>query len=250
MPLAVRSPRSALITGASRGIGYAIARRLASQGWSLTINARDDTRLADVKAELESAGASVTALAGDVASADVIHALVARHRAVHDTMSALILAAGVGSFGSIDGYPLPRFEKQYAVNMRAPFLLVSESLELLRASARSAPEFGGRVVVLASIEGVYPESGLSAYGMTKAALISLVRSINVEEGHSGITASAISPGFVDTDMSAWTKDRLSPQAMIRVADVVKVVDLVLSVSSTAVVPHVIMSRREAGLYQA
>lgn len=135
-----------------------------------------------------------------------------------------------------------RFDKQFAVNTRAPFLLLSRALPMLREAARRDPARGGRVVALTSLESVHPERGLAAYGASKAALLSLVQSVNIEEGEHGVAASAISPGFVDTDMSAWVTDRIPPESMITVDDVVKVVDLVLSVSRTAVLPHIVINR--------
>jgi 3-oxoacyl-[acyl-carrier protein] reductase len=244
------STPSALITGASRGIGLGVARLLAERGWSLTINARDDARLSEVRRELEELGGSVRTCASDVADDSGLERLVAGHGAAYGGMNALILVAGVGSVGPIDGYPMRRFDKQIAVNLRAPFALVGLALPLLRAGAVAAPDHGGRIVALASIEGLYPQAGLAAYGAAKAALISFVRSINIEEGAAGIVASAISPGFVDTEMSAWTTETVPVEEMLPVSDVVKVVDLVLSVSPSAVLPHIVISRAGAGAFTA
>jgi 3-oxoacyl-[acyl-carrier protein] reductase len=244
------TPPSALITGASRGIGHGVARLLASRGWALTIAARDAARLEVVKRELGDLGGTVQAVAGDVADEAAVDALVARHGQTHGQLNALILAAGVGSAGSIDGYPMRRFDKQIAVNVRAPFAIVGRALPLLRAGAAAQPDRGGRIVALASVEGVYPETGLSAYAAAKAALISLVRSINLEQGPHGVVATAISPGFVDTDMSAWTTDTIPAEQMLPVSDIVKVVDLVLSLSRTAVLPHILINRAGASAYHA
>jgi len=241
---------SALITGASRGIGNGVARLLASRGWALTIAARDAALLEVVKSELVDLGGTVQVVAGDVADEAAVDALVAHHGRTHGQLNALILAAGVGSAGPIDGYPIRRFDKQIAVNVRAPFALVGRALPLLRAGAAAQPDRGGRIVALASVEGVYPESGLSAYAAAKAALISLVRSINLEEGPNGVVATAISPGFVDTDMSAWTTDTIPAEQMLPVSDIVKVIDLVLSVSRTAVIPHILINRAGASAYHA
>jgi NAD(P)-dependent dehydrogenase (short-subunit alcohol dehydrogenase family) len=128
--------------------------------------------------------------------------------------------------------------------------LVAKALPLLRAGAQANPERGGRVIAMTSLEGVHPEAGLSAYGASKAALISLITSINNEEGTNGISASAISPGFVNTDMSAWVADSIPPASMITVDDVVKTVELLLSVSPNAVLPHIVINRRGGGAYHA
>lgn len=241
---------SALITGASRGIGHGIARHLAAQGWALTINARDAERLEQTAIELEELGAVVQAVNGDLAHDEAVKAAVDRHDSSYHAMNALVLAAGVGSAGRIDGYSIRRFDKQFDVNVRAPFQLVSRALPLLRAGAQADPIRGGRIVALTSIEGVHPGDGLAVYGASKAALISLVRSINLEQSRHGVTASAISPGFVDTDMSAWTADTVPPSTMITIGDVVKAVDLLLSLSPTATISHLIIHRTIAGPYSA
>ena len=157
--------------------------------------------------------------------------------------------AGVGSSGPLVGYPMRRFDKQLAVNLRSPFAFLAAALPHLRAGATALPEHGGRVVALASLEGVHPEQGLAAYGASKAALISLIRSVNAEESANGITASAISPGYVDTDMSAWVSRTIPAGSMLTVEDVVKAVDLVLTLSRNAVLPHLVINRVAAGAYE-
>jgi 3-oxoacyl-[acyl-carrier protein] reductase len=244
------SAPSALITGGSRGIGYGIATHLARKGWTLTLCARDAKRLDVVAAQLEDLGARVTTIAGDLADEHAATAALRRHQDATLTLNALILAAGVGSAAPLDGYPMRRFDKQLAVNLRTPFALISEAVPMLRAGAAALPEHGGRVIALTSLEGVYPEAGLSAYAASKAALISLTQSINVEEGIHGVTASAISPGFVDTDMSAWVADTIPPDTMIPVEDIVRVVDLLLSVSTRSVLPHIVINRTGTNPYHA
>jgi 3-oxoacyl-[acyl-carrier protein] reductase len=241
---------SALITGASRGIGLGIAVRLAAMGWDLTLTARGADRLAEIRDELGATGVTVQLVPGDVADDATLAAAVDTHAEAFTSMNALVLAAGVGSAGPVDGYPLRRLDKQLAVNFRAPFGLVSRALPLLRAGAKADPAHGGKVIALTSLEGLHPEAGLAAYGATKAALISLVSSINNEEAENGLSATAISPGFVDTDMSTWVADTIPPTEMISVQDIVKTVELVLSVSPNAVLPHIVINRRGGGAYHA
>ncbi|OYD66989.1 SDR family NAD(P)-dependent oxidoreductase [Rhodococcus sp. OK302] len=243
--------RSALVTGASKGIGLGIATRLATLGYGLTITARDSEKLEVVAEGLRSAGSpDVVVVAGDMANEDFAAELVAVHGDRFDSMRALILNAGVGTSGSVADYPMRRFDKTVAVNLRTPFALLQAALPLLRAAADNDLDAGAKVITLSSMAGVYAESGLAVYGATKAALISMVEAFNAEESGNGISATAIAPGYVDTDMSAWTQDRIPPDTMIKVDDIVELVDGLLRLSARAVVPKVVMTRAGTDGYRA
>jgi len=242
--------RSALVTGGSRGIGFEIAQLLASRGWALTITARHAEQLEQAARTLTAAGGHVQAIVGDMADDAAIEGVINGHEAMFGELSVLVLAAGVGSAGAIAGYSMPRFEKQFAVNIKAPYALVSHALPLLRRSATARPEGRSHVVAITSLDGIYPERGLAAYGASKAALISLVRSINTEENANGVLATAISPAFVATELSAWTTDTIPFDSMISVEDVVNVVNLLLILSPNACIPHVLINRVAAGPYRA
>lgn len=243
--------RSALISGASRGIGLGIAHRLAQQGYALTITARDAARLDAVATDLRAAGApEVVPVAADMADEDAIDRVVAIHGDHHDTLSALILNAGVGTAGPLADASLRRFDKTIAVNVRAPLQLIQTALPLLRAGAAAEPARGAKVIALSSITGVYAEAGLAVYGAAKAALISLLATFNAEESGNGITATALAPGYVDTEMSAWIHDRIPPECMLAVDDIVELADALLRLSSRAVVPEIVLSRAGADAYHA
>ncbi|WP_280270545.1 SDR family NAD(P)-dependent oxidoreductase [Nocardia wallacei] len=242
---------TALISGASRGIGLGIATRLAQQGYSLTISARDSARLDAVAVELRSAGAAeVVAVAADMSDTDGVTHVLTQHQERFGTLSALILNAGVGTAGTVAESSLRRFDKTLAVNLRAPLQLIQGALPMLRAAAGTQPERGAKVIALASITGVYAEAGLAVYGAAKAALIALFATLNAEESGNGISATTIAPGYVDTDMSSWIHDRVAPEQMLPVADVVEMVDAVLRLSARAVVPNIVMSRAGTDGYRA
>ncbi|MFC4604945.1 SDR family NAD(P)-dependent oxidoreductase [Rhodococcus kronopolitis] len=235
--------RTALVTGASRGIGLGIATRLAGLGYSLTVTARDADRLDAVAVELRAAGApQVIATAGDMADEDTVRRIAEIHSDRLGPMKALILNAGVGSAGTVADYPMRRFDKTLEVNLRAPFLLLQRCLPLLRAGAAADPGRGAKVIALASVTGVHAEHGLAVYGATKAALISLVQALNAEESGNGVSATTIAPAYVDTDMSAWIHDRIPAEQMLEVNDVVEVAEGLLRLSSRAVVPNIVMTR--------
>lgn len=240
--------RSALITGASRGIGLGIATSLARQGYGLTVTARGAAALEPVAASLLSAGAPVVVpVAADLADREAPAVIVEQHRARFGSMDALVLNAGVGTAGPIGDYPMRRFDKTVDVNLRAPFELMHTSLPLLRLAARARPSSGARVIALSSLTGIYAEAGLAAYGATKAAVLSLVETLNAEESLDGVSGTAIAPGYVETDMSAWVHDRIAADSMIRVDDIVELVDCVLRLSPQAVVSTIAVTRAGAGL---
>jgi 3-oxoacyl-[acyl-carrier protein] reductase len=221
----------------------AIARMLARRGFGLTIAARDPARLREVAEELMALGAPQVVLqAGDLADEDHPADLCDVHSAAFSTMSCLVLNAGVGSAGRMAELPPRRLDKMYAVNLRSSFVLLQLCLPLLRAGAQVDPRHGARVIALSSITGVYAEGGLGAYGATKAALNTLVDTTNVEESGSGVTATAVAPAYVETDMSAWVRDRIPTEAMIPVDDVVGLVAAVVGLSARSVVPRLVMTR--------
>ncbi|WP_430334292.1 SDR family NAD(P)-dependent oxidoreductase [Rhodococcus sp. ACT016] len=242
---------SALITGASRGIGLGIAHRLAAQGYALTVTARDASRLEGVAADLRRAGApDVVAVSADMAAPDTAETIAAAHADRFGSMRALVLNAGVGSAGAVGEYPMRRFDKTVAVNLTAPFALLQASLPLLRKGAADNPDNGAKVVAVSSITGVYAEANLAVYGATKAALISLVETFNAEQSGNGIAATAIAPAYVDTDMSDWTKDSIPAESMLTVNDIVELVDVVMRLSNRAVLSKLVLSRAGVSGYVA
>lgn len=246
----VKRRRTALVTGASRGIGRAIAERLAAEAYDITISARDRSSLDAVATQLSGIRGRVTVLPANMAEPGDVDALARAHGELTDSLDLLVIAAGVGAAAPLADDPLRRFEMQLAVNLAAPLRLVHRLLPSLRAAAGSAPDTGAKIIALASITGVVSESGLSVYGATKAALISLCESITVEEAAHGVTATAISPGYVDTDMTAWIRDRLDPADMIAVQDIVELAIAVSRLSRNAAVPNIVVTRPGAQLWRA
>jgi 3-oxoacyl-[acyl-carrier protein] reductase len=235
--------RSALVTGASRGIGLGIASRLAAQGYALTISGRREGTLTEAADILRQRGSPYVQISpGDMSDPDDLARLSDSHAERFKTMNALILNAGVGTAGLISETSLRRFDKTVAVNFRGQFILLRHSLPMLRAAARLDSEHGARIVALASITGAYAEARMAAYGATKAALLSLVAAVNAEESVHRVTATAIAPAFVNTDMTTWAHDKVAPDRMIEINDVVEMADAVLRLSANAVVPQILMSR--------
>ena len=236
-------PRTALVTGATRGIGRGIATSLARQGFGLTVTARRDEDLRALAAELSESGApEVAHLPLDLANRDGLPRLVELHRRTFGQMSALVVNAGVGPAARVSDLRTDRIDKTLEVNVVSAIVLTKESLPLLRKGAAADPAHGANVIGLSSITGVFPEPGLAVYGASKAALMSFLETLNVEESGNGVTATSIAPGYVETDMSAWTTDTIPASTMIPIADVVAVVDMLLSLGPTTGIPRVVMTR--------
>ncbi|MFC7885153.1 SDR family NAD(P)-dependent oxidoreductase [Streptomyces sp. NPDC057376] len=234
---------AALVTGASRGIGRGIARRLGKAGYDLTISAREGTRLQQAAEELSDiTGGSVHPVAADMTAEKDVSRLVRAHDERHGRLDVLVLGAGVGFSAPLAQTSKRRYDLQFDVNVRAAFVLVQEALPLLRKTAAGRPEHGAKVIALASITGLFAEPDLAVYGATKAALISLCQSVNAEASDDGVSATAICPGYVDTDMTAWVRDRIEPRRMIRVDDIVEMALAVTKLSPCAVVPDITVTR--------
>jgi 3-oxoacyl-[acyl-carrier protein] reductase len=235
--------RTALVTGASRGIGRGIAFELARQGFGLTVSSRRDEDLVALAAELTDAGAPrVVRVAADLSDRTAPAAIVAHHRQVFTVMDCLVLSGGVGTGGPLEELPAPRVDKTIAVNLTSAITVVQAALPLLRAAAAVRREHGARVIALSSISGVHAEPGLAVYGASKAALISLMEALNAEESGSGVMATAIAPAYVATDMSAWVTNAIPVETMIPVDDVVAVVRMLLGLRATTSLTKVVLSR--------
>jgi 3-oxoacyl-[acyl-carrier protein] reductase len=242
--------RTALVTGASRGIGRAIAERLATADFELTISARAEGPLAQTANALRSSGARVDAVVADMGSREQIDALADAHLAQHDRLDVLVLSAGIRASGEFVSYPLKRLDTMLQVNLVGPFILAQKLLPALRLAASASPSFGAKIIAIASITGVVSEPALEGYGASKAALISLCESITASEGERGVSATALSPGYVDTDMSAWVHDQVDPQTMIKTGDIAELAMAVCRLSPRAAVPNIVVSRTGGQLWRA
>lgn len=243
--------RSALITGGSRGIGAEIARRLAGEGYHLTLAARNADTLTETARRLrDESGVEVNPVVAQMNDLDQVRNLVREHEDRFGGLNALVLSAGTGTAGRVADMPAKTYERMLDVNFRAPITLIQAALPLLRKSAADDPARGAKIVALASITGVAGEAGLAAYGATKAALISLCETVSLEESANGVSATAISPGYVDTDMTAWKRDELDRTAMLSTGDIAEMVLAVTRLSRNAVIPNIVLTRAGDGIWRA
>jgi short-subunit dehydrogenase len=226
--------RAALVTGASRGIGLALSRALAEDGYGVTLVARKPEPLAAAAAELTHDGYEIAIYAGDVADETVLAAAVELHRATFGRLDVLINNAGVGIGAGAGQQSTKAIDLQLGVNVRSMVVLYRECLEMLKADG------GAHVINLASITGKSPQPWLSVYSATKAAIIAYSEAMNKELGADQIRSTALCPAFVDTDMAAFTQ--IKSEEMIQTSDIVAAMRFVLILSPAVLIPEIILAR--------
>jgi len=233
--------RAALVTGASSGIGLAIARVLGEAGYGLTLVARRPDRLEAAAAELRDLGYRVETVPANVVEDEAVAAVVAHHRDVYGRLDVLVNNAGAGIAGDLAGdYPLKWLDLQLDVNLRSVILFYREALELLKAAGA---EHGNALVVnTSSVAGKQGESGLSVYSAAKAGVVAFTQAMNRELEHSGIKSCALCPGFVDTPLSDYIKDEIPVEEMMRPEDIAEAVRFLIRLSTQCVITEIVFTR--------
>lgn len=232
--------RAALVTGASSGIGLAIARLLGEEGYALTVAARRPEKLADAAAGLRELGYEVLEQPANMQSEDDLKALVAAHEQRYGRLDVLVNNAGVGVGAPAAEHVTKRIDMQLDVNLRAIVLLYRECLPLLRAAGAEHRE--AHVINTSSISGKSGEAWLSVYSATKAGVIGYTQAMNKELNADGIRSVALCPGFVETPMTEFAREHVAAEDMIRPQDIAEAVRFLLRLSPVCVVPEIVFSR--------
>ena len=201
--------RHALVTGAGRGIGRAIANHLAAAGASVVVTARTSDELDEVVSEIAAAGGRASAVTTDLSDRTQTRALVSRASEAFGAIDILVNNAGVGS--ASDPRPLADYRDEFwdlslEVNMTAPYLLSKAALPAMREQS------WGRIITVASINGKMANLHAGAYTASKHGVIGLMRALALEHAAEGITVNCICPGPVKTKMNdiriAYDAERL------------------------------------------
>jgi 3-oxoacyl-[acyl-carrier protein] reductase len=211
------SGKTALVTGASRGIGRARALALAKAGAQVLVHyGTGEKAAAEVVAEICRAGGRAEKVAADLRAPDGPHVLATRVRAVvGDRLDILVANAGISKSATLEEATVEDFDALFAVNVRAPYFLVQQLLPTLCKDSS--------IVLLSSLAAHAAVGTLSAYAATKGAIDTLVKHFAAALGQRGIRVNAIAPGVVDTDMSTFARSdsgrefTLGIQALKRVA---------------------------------
>jgi NAD(P)-dependent dehydrogenase (short-subunit alcohol dehydrogenase family) len=233
--------RAAIVTGASSGIGLAIARMLGEEGYALTVAARRADKLAAAAEELRAAGYEVQDVAAALAEEEAVQSVVAAHRDRYGRLDVLVNNAGVGIGAPVAEIQTKRLDMQLDVNLRAPILFYRECAELLRAAG--AEHKSALVVNTSSISGKRGQAWLSVYSATKAAVVGFTEAMNKELAAEGIKSCALCPAFVDTPMTDFAKaGGVAAEAMIRPEDIAEGVRMLLRLSPACIVPEIVFER--------
>jgi 3-oxoacyl-[acyl-carrier protein] reductase len=197
--------KAALVTGGSRGIGAAIARKLAEDGADVALTyAHAADKAQAVVAAIEAAARRGLAIAADNRDAAAVEAAVTEAAAAFGRLDILVNNAGIFHIGSVEELTLRDFDETIAVNLRAAFVAS-------KAAAARMGE-GGRIIAIGSnLAERVPGPGISAYAASKAALVGLTKGLARDLGPRGITVNVVHPGSTDTDMNPAAGPHAEPQ---------------------------------------
>ena len=237
--------RAALVTGASSGIGLAIADLLGQEGHGLTVAARRPDKLTAAADELRGKGYEVEEVAANLTSEEEVQRVVAAHRERFGRLDVLVNSAGVGIGASLADVQTKRLDMQLELNLRAIILFYRECAELLKAAG--AEHRNALVINLSSIAGKAGAGWLSVYTAAKAAVIGWTQSMNQELANDGIKSVALCPGFVDTPMTEFIKEQVKADEMISTDDIAEAVRFLLRTSPYCLVPEIVFQRPGASL---
>jgi 3-oxoacyl-[acyl-carrier protein] reductase len=227
----------AVVTGAGRGIGRAIALALAAGGAEVALAARREADLRSVAGEIASGGGRAIAVptdVGDEASLRHLFAEVDRHAG--GRLDILVNNAGIGRYAEVVDAAVDDLDRMLAVNLRGAFLGCQEAMR------RMIPARRGEIINVASVVGFKGYARQAGYTAAKHGLLGLTKSLALEAQPHGIRVSAVCPGGVDTDLAAQARPDLDRSVLLKPEDVARVVLFLLSLPARTAVDSVYIRR--------
>jgi NAD(P)-dependent dehydrogenase (short-subunit alcohol dehydrogenase family) len=186
----------ALVTGASKGIGEAMARGLAESGASVVLSSRKQEAVDSVAGEFKASDLEATGIAANMGNIDDIHALVDKTVEVYGGLDIIINNAAANPvFGPVQNTDERAFDKIIDVNLKGPFELCKQAWPIMKQRG------GGSIIHISSIGGLTPETGIGIYSVSKAAIINMTKAMAQDWGADNIRVNAICPGLIKTKFS-------------------------------------------------
>jgi len=191
----------AIITGAGIGIGYEIACQLAAQGAAILLNDIEEKAVTKAVDSIRSTGGKIIGFVGDASELSTIEGMIDKAVDTFGRLDFAIANAGITTFGNFLDYPIERFQQLLKVNLQGTFFLAQQAAKQLIQQGG-----GGRILLMSSVTGHTYHPDLTTYGMSKAAIIFLAKTLGVELASHQITVNAISPGATLTQRTIDLED--------------------------------------------
>lgn len=237
------SGQRALVTGSSRGLGYAMARGLAQAGASVVLNGRDSVALGNAAADLAAEGASVTALAFDVTSPDSVEAAIEHCESEIGPIDILVNNAGIQIRGSLENFRHDDFERMLSAHVVSTFSVSQMVARHMIARGR------GKIINICSVLTNVARPSVAPYGAAKAAIANLTRGMAADWAPKGLHINAIAPGYFKTELNqaliadpafnAWVEQRTPMGRWGEVAELGPVAVFLASNASSYINGHIL-----------
>ncbi len=200
--------KCALVTGASRGIGRAVALKLAAEGAKVALNfAGNEAAANEVRQEIEAAGGQAILVKADVANEAAVQEMVQKTADAFGRIDILVNNAGITRDGLLARMKEEDWDAVLSTNLKGVFLTTKAVAKLMMKQR------AGRIVNMASVVGVTGNAGQANYSAAKAGVIGFTKTVAKELASRGVTANAVAPGFIDTDMTSVLSDKAKEAAL-------------------------------------
>jgi len=199
-----------LVTGASRGIGRAVALRLARSGSDIALSARDEKALSEVASEIGALGVKAAVFPAEMSDGDAVDALVDKVRSEMGGLHNVVANAGITADQLTMRLKPEDWERVIAVNLSGTFRLIKAALSAM------VRERYGRIVAMSSVAGLMGNPGQAAYAASKAGLVGLAKSVAKEVASRNITVNVVAPGLIETDMARALADKAREQMLAHI----------------------------------
>lgn len=229
--------QTALVTGASRGIGRSVSETLAKRGAHVFLLARSRDALEDVARTIGKQGGKATVLPVDLSRVNEVREAFADLYRRAERLDILVNNAALGLWGQFLDFSMEDFDRLMHVNVRGTYLCCQEGLKLMIPAGR------GYIINIASVVGFKGYPSQSAYTASKHAVMGMTKSLAVEAQAYGVYVAAISPGGVDTGLASAARPDLDRSQLILPRDIADAVLYLLSLSERAWVDHIYIRRR-------